>query len=162
MLLQDPNERAQAEQSLTPFAKSTDYIPHLRVRPCCYPASLFASPPQRTMITLHQSCFGVQTILDASHNPYAQYFASSSLLKMVSEQSVRFAVSKLCGPAADLTAHQTHCQPVCRPEIKIEIRNYFLGYLQRCIYLTAAPIVMPSTDIAFCVHICVSCAMLGS
>lgn len=31
-VLQDPNERAQAEQSLTPFAKSTDYIPHLRVR----------------------------------------------------------------------------------------------------------------------------------
>lgn len=31
--MQDPNERKQAEESLTPFGKSTDYIPHLRV--CC-------------------------------------------------------------------------------------------------------------------------------
>lgn len=29
--MQDPNERKQAEESLTPFGKSTDYIPHLRV-----------------------------------------------------------------------------------------------------------------------------------
>eukprot|EP00892_Ulva_mutabilis_P000720 jgi/Ulvmu1/10649/UM066_0030.1 len=72
---QDPNERKQAEESLTPFGKSTDYIPHLR------------------------------TILDNSNNPYAQYFASSSLLKMITEQSVRV-------------------------EIKLEIRQYFLGYLE--------------------------------
>ena len=95
-------------------------------------ASLPASPPSERD-HVHQSCCGVQTILDASHNPYAQYFASSSLLKMVSEQSVRCAVSKFCGPAVDLTAHRTHYQPVCRPEIKMEIRNYFLGYLQRYI-----------------------------
>lgn len=32
--LQDPEGRTQAEQALLPFAKSTDYVAHLRVRRC--------------------------------------------------------------------------------------------------------------------------------
>lgn len=113
-------------------------------------ASLPASPPSERD-HVHQSCCGVQTILDASHNPYAQYFASSSLLKMVSEQSVRCAVSKFGGPSVDLTAHRTHYQPVCRPEIKMEIRNYFLGYLQR--YILSIRVAIVTSSLEF-VHMC--------
>jgi exportin-7 len=73
---QDPNERSNAEQCLRPFTTSTEFTPHLR------------------------------TILDNSDNPYAQCFASSSLLTVITEQAVR-------------------------ADVKLDIRNYFFNYLDR-------------------------------
>lgn len=88
--MQDPNERKQAEESLTPFGKSTDYIPHLRARSCFCHDVLYPAVLQLTTTAGPAIC--LQTILDNSNNPYAQYFASSSLLKMITEQSVRFVL----------------------------------------------------------------------
>lgn len=130
--MQDPNERKQAEESLTPFGKSTDYIPHLRVCPRIY-LFVFAcacSKLTRIAVTLPVR---LQTILDNSNNPYAQYFASSSLLKMITEQSVRCAFHRM--PTAccvnDVRSDPADQESFRRVEIKLEIRNYFLGYLER-------------------------------
>ena len=53
--------------------------------------SLSSALSKRTSMT--EAC--LQTILDNSDNPYAQCFASSSLLTIVTEQAVRCAVLRL-------------------------------------------------------------------
>ena len=50
----------------------------------------------------------VQTILDNSPSPYAQLLAASSLIKIVSEHSLG-------------------------PQVKLEMRSYFLNYLDRLV-----------------------------
>lgn len=75
----------------------------------------------------------LQTILDNSNNAFAQYFASSSLLKMITEQSVRCVVHRMMHAcfANDGRSDPADQDGLRRVEIKLEIRNYFLGYLER-------------------------------
>jgi hypothetical protein len=94
--VQDPGERTSAEQSLKPFTSSTEYAPHLKVRA---PNGLtMALAPTSSTPSSGRSRL-LQTILDNSVNPYAQCFASSSLLTMVTEQAVRYAL-KAVGKAS--------------------------------------------------------------
>jgi hypothetical protein len=108
--MQDPAERKQAEQSLLPFAKSTDYTPHLRVRG--WPRTLDRLVCNLMAALCVDEMFSVllQTILDNSNSPYAQYFASSSLLQIVTEQPVRCVCCwLLLVPAAQLPAWVRRC-----------------------------------------------------
>ena len=72
--MQDPAERSQAESVLRVFSTSAEYAPQCKA------------------------------ILDNSNSPYAQYLASSSLTKLVTEQGLS-------------------------PELCVDIRNYVLTYL---------------------------------
>lgn len=72
---QNHQERSQAEQYLKVFGQSTEYIP---------------------------TC---KAVLDSSRSPYAQLLACSSLVKIVTEQSISSSV-------------------------KLDMRNYFLQYLE--------------------------------
>ncbi|KDD73242.1 hypothetical protein H632_c2390p0, partial [Helicosporidium sp. ATCC 50920] len=72
---QNPQERALAEQSLKVFGESTEYIPHCK------------------------------SILDNSSSPYAQLLATSSLLRLVTEQALSV-------------------------QTRLEMRQYFLGWLE--------------------------------
>jgi exportin-7 len=104
--VQHPTERSQAEQLLRPFGLSTEYIPHCKVHPGCRRGALRWRA--HTLSTPLLSLFHcLQTILDNSSSPYAQLLASSSLIKLVTEHTLAVPV-------------------------KLEMRNYFLNYLDRC------------------------------
>lgn len=85
-LLQDPQERAQAEQLLRVFGQSTEYIAHCKVCRFCglQGVSLVA-------LSVRDLTFPgfVQAILDNSQSSYAQLLASASLLKVVTEHTIR-------------------------------------------------------------------------
>lgn len=116
LALQNPGERAQAEQALKVFGLSTEYVSHckvtaplsaaarawpaLRGRAPPAPAASNSLPlalPAARELSLHtHSTAGlcvmlyacVQTILDVSTSPYAQLLASSSLIKVVTEHTL--------------------------------------------------------------------------
>lgn len=63
LLPQTPEERSRVEQMLGVFGTSTEYVPHLKA------------------------------ILDNSRSPYAQHFATSNLLKLVTDHTIRSVVA---------------------------------------------------------------------
>ena len=116
--VQLPNDRKSAELSLRPFTTCTEYAPHLKVC-CCecettaQPAGVATGncvkprlslvqrgwhggvapcPVRQKSATFHAEGIegnGLQAILDNSENPYAQCFAASSLLTVITEHAVR-------------------------------------------------------------------------
>ena len=86
--LQAPAERAQAEQLLRVFGQSTEYITHCKASnrsPVLSVGRQQADHHQRPLLT----AFMLQAILDNSQSSYAQLLASASLIKVVTEQSLR-------------------------------------------------------------------------
>jgi len=96
---QNAAERAHAEQLLRVFGQSTDYITHCKV--CtglhkinvkfCYFLSLLSC--DGSLLTDSQQHEVLQAILDNSQSPYAQLLASSSLLKVITDHTLRYGLS---------------------------------------------------------------------
>ena len=109
LCLQSLQERTQAEQFLRVFGLSTEYVSHCKVCNeylavhCRLAACCIASVPAASLTyahgmaknasgscsLVHNACSWMQAILDNSQSPYAQLLASSSLLKVVTEHSLR-------------------------------------------------------------------------
>ena len=91
--LQDPVERGQAEQMLRVFGQSTDYVSHCKVRRCvCSPASPGNAGTATTCLAQdaeQASARRAQAILDNSTSAYAQLLASASLIRVVTEHTLR-------------------------------------------------------------------------
>lgn len=73
------------ESMLGVFGQSTEYIAHLKVN--LHALGQYPAPGADTSANY---C-GVQTILDNSSSPYAQHMAATSLLKLATEHSLRYA-----------------------------------------------------------------------
>ena len=80
---QAPQERAAAEQLLRVFGQSTNYVAHCKVRR----PRLGRAGWGRVRGGTGRTC--AQAILDNSRSAYAQLLAASSLLKVVTEQTLR-------------------------------------------------------------------------
>lgn len=80
-LAQDHQERSRAEQYLRVFGQSADSVSMCKV-PQNLNAIAYTLPSWLTE-------FVAQAVLDNSHSPYAQLLASSSLIKIVTEQALR-------------------------------------------------------------------------
>jgi hypothetical protein len=76
---QDHQERSRAEQYLRVFGQSADSVSMCKV---AWDAIAYALASCLTK-------FVAQAVLDNSHSPYAQLLASSSLIKIVTEQALR-------------------------------------------------------------------------
>ena len=80
-LAQDHQERSRAEQYLRVFGQSADSVSMCKV-----------ARKLDAITYILSSCltyFIAQAVLDNSHSPYAQLLASSSLIKIVTEQALR-------------------------------------------------------------------------
>ena len=88
--LQDPVERGQAEQMLRVFGQSTDYVSHCKVCRHMCSVSNFGNAAQFFVIGAEQaSARRAQAILDNSTSAYAQLLASASLIRVVTEHTLR-------------------------------------------------------------------------
>jgi len=140
---QNAAERAHAEQLLRVFGQSTDYITHCKV--CtglhkinvkfCYFLSLLSC--DGSLLTDSQQHEVLQAILDNSQSPYAQLLASSSLLKVITDHTLRYGLSN-CQDSFDIflqlqrsSALSLSHAMLCSVPVKLEMRNYFMTYLDR-------------------------------
>jgi hypothetical protein len=77
-----------------------------------------------------------QAILDNSQSAYAQLLASASLIRLVTEHTIRyppFLRSRLSALQAGLCMRATLDTGLCpcSVPVKLDMRNYFLTYLDR-------------------------------
>lgn len=86
-MLQSPEERSRVEQMLGVFSTSTEHIGYLKVSACCCRLPTTAGPPIPGLTSTTYP--PPQAILDNSRSPYAQLLASSSLLKLVTDHTLR-------------------------------------------------------------------------
>ena len=74
----------------------------------------------------------LQAILDNSQSAYAQMLASSSLLKVVTEHTIGYAECICsCLVSNGIHMHADVGLVMCSVPMKLEMRNYFLSYLDR-------------------------------
>ncbi len=105
------------EAILARFGQSTEYVPHLKVGGVSWVRCCARDKP----LAAH-----LQTILDSSSSPYAQYMAITGLLKLATEHSLTCV---LClAPPFQFTDRSL---APCRVQMRTEMKHYFLAFLDR-------------------------------
>ena len=99
----------------------------------------------------------MQTILDNSQSPYAQLLASSSLLKVITDHTLRYNIHsctqsdkfifplELLLESIDWCFDPLHGALHCSLPIKLDMRNYFMAYLDRYVSSPSPHRLLPST-----------------
>lgn len=95
-LTQNQQERSHVEQTLAVFGQSTDYIVQLKVgpvlsQPGCH--RFLCAKPDLSCLCI---CMPrMQAILDNTASPYAQHMAATNLLKMATENTLRWDIFRV-------------------------------------------------------------------
>lgn len=92
-------ERSKAELYLRPFGQSVEYVPH-----CKASANLFLREHTAVLGAASDIILHLQVLLHNSQSAYAQLLACSSLLKIVTEHTLRFGLPSViaCQDVASL------------------------------------------------------------